>query len=229
MSEAALARLNTDLDSEVQQREGIIVDVRGNTGGFVNGFAIDYFARRNYVSMTRRGLFAVPGRVLLGQRALLAPTILVTNRSTYSDGEDFTEGYRALRLGKTVGEATAGSVIFTNTVTLLDGTRMGLPTTMVYDGNGQSLEGHPRPVDVAVGRPAGESYGQSDAQLDAAAAELLKQIDVSKESTTIVEVKAESLQAASASPTTKPASAPATHPAAPPAVAPANEPAAKAS
>ena len=177
MTEAALVRLNTDLDSDTQQKEGIIVDIRGNTGGFVNGFALDVLSRRNYLMMTRRGLSPVPGRVILGQRALLSPTILLTNRSTYSDAEDFTEGYRALKLGKTVGEPTAGAVIFTSTVTLLDGTRLGLPNTAVYDGKGQSLEMHPRPVDVAVDRPAGEWYAHRDAQLDAAAVELLRQID----------------------------------------------------
>ena len=177
MTEAALARLNTDLDSDTQQKEGILVDVRGNTGGFVNGFALDILSRRNYLMMNRRGLFPIPGRVVLGQRALLAPTILLTNRSTYSDAEDFTEGYRALKLGKTVGEPTAGAVIFTSTVTLLDGTRMGLPTTLVFDQRGQSLEMHSRPVDIAVSRPAGEWYTGHDAQLDKAVVALIQQVD----------------------------------------------------
>ena len=35
-----------------------------------------------------------PSRQSLGQRALGLPTVLVTNESTLSDGEDFTEGYR---------------------------------------------------------------------------------------------------------------------------------------
>jgi tricorn protease len=38
---------------------------------------------------------------------------------------------------------------------------------------------HPRPVDVAVTRPVGESYSGKDSQLDAAVAELLKQIAAS--------------------------------------------------
>ena len=73
MTEAALARLNTDLDSDTQQKEGILVDIRGNTGGFVNGFTVDILSRKNYLMMVRRGLFPVPGRVVLGQRALLSP------------------------------------------------------------------------------------------------------------------------------------------------------------
>src|SRR5205807_9815542 len=50
MSESALARLNTDLDSQTQQRQGVVIDVRNNRGGFVNGFAIDIFSRRNYLT-----------------------------------------------------------------------------------------------------------------------------------------------------------------------------------
>ena len=38
------------------------------------------------------------------------------------------------------------------------------------------MEMHPRPVDVPVTRPMGESYTGKDVQLDAAVAELLKQI-----------------------------------------------------
>ena len=38
------------------------------------------------------------------------------------------------------------------------------------------MEMHPRPVDVPVVRPVGESYGGRDSQLDAAVRELLAQI-----------------------------------------------------
>jgi hypothetical protein len=39
------------------------------------------------------------------------------------------------------------------------------------------MELKPRPVDVAVTRPIGESYMGRDSQLDAAVRELLKQIE----------------------------------------------------
>jgi hypothetical protein len=38
------------------------------------------------------------------------------------------------------------------------------------------MEMHPRPVDILVERPIGESYTGRDSQLDRAAAELLQQI-----------------------------------------------------
>ena len=39
--------------------------------------------------------------------------ILVTNQHSLSDAEDFTEGYRSLKLGTVVGEPTAGWIIYT--------------------------------------------------------------------------------------------------------------------
>jgi hypothetical protein len=38
------------------------------------------------------------------------------------------------------------------------------------------MEGHPRPVDIAVTRPIGESYTGRDSQLDAAVKELLAEL-----------------------------------------------------
>jgi hypothetical protein len=38
------------------------------------------------------------------------------------------------------------------------------------------MELHPRPVDVLVVRPVGESYGGGDSQLDVAVRELLKRV-----------------------------------------------------
>ena len=109
MSEGSLRRLHLDLDADNRMKEGVVVDVRNNNGGFVNVYAIDVLARRGYLLMTPRGLPTAPARTVLGQRSLELPTILVTNQHSLSDAEDFTEGYRALKLGKVVGEPTSGS------------------------------------------------------------------------------------------------------------------------
>ena len=176
MSAGALSQLHVDLDADNHARDGVVVDVRNNNGGFVNVYAIDVFARRGYFNMLSRGFPAVSSRTLLGQRALERPTILVTNQHSLSDAEDFTEGYRTLKLGKVVGEATAGWIIYTGGVTLVDGSVLRMPGTKIFASDGTPMEMHPRPVDVAVKRPVGESYSGKDVQLDTAVAELLKQL-----------------------------------------------------
>jgi tricorn protease len=176
MSANALSQLHVDLDADNQTGQGVVVDVRNNNGGFVNVYAIDVFARRGYFNMLSRGLPPVSSRTSLGQRALELPTILVTNQHSLSDAEDFTEGYRTLKLGKVVGEPTAGWIIYTGGVTLIDGSTLRMPGTKIFASDGTPMEMHPRPVDVPVTRPVGESYTGKDVQLDTAVAELLKQI-----------------------------------------------------
>jgi C-terminal processing protease CtpA/Prc len=176
MSAGALEQLHLDLDAENHIREGVVIDVRNNNGGFVNVYAIDVFARRGYFNMARRGYPTVSSRTLLGQRALELPTILVTNQHSLSDAEDFTEGYRSLKLGTVVGEPTAGWIIYTGSITLVDGSVLRMPATRILATDGTPMEMHPRPVDVPVKRPVGESYTGKDSQLDTAVVELLKQL-----------------------------------------------------
>ena len=176
MSEAALTQLYLDLDSQNRSKEGVVIDLRNNNGGFVNAYALDVLARRPYLTMTNRGGPAGPARTVLGQRSLELPTILVVNQHSLSDAEDFTEGYRTLKLGKVVGEPTAGWIIYTGSMDLVDGTVMRMPGTLITGADGKRMENNPRPVDVAVTRPIGESYTGRDSQLDVAVRELLGQI-----------------------------------------------------
>lgn len=176
MEGSSLRNLYLNLDAQNEAKEGVVVDVRNNDGGFVNGYAIDVFARKNYLMLTPRGLPAAPARQLLGQRALGKPTVLVTNSSTLSDGEDFTEGYEALHLGKVVGTPTAGWIIYTGGTQLIDGSYLRLPMIRVQTMSGQTMEMHPRPVNVEVVRKPGETEAGTDSQLEAAVKVLLAQI-----------------------------------------------------
>jgi Tol biopolymer transport system component/C-terminal processing protease CtpA/Prc len=176
MGAQSLAQLYVDLDAENHARDGVVVDIRNNNGGFVNVYAIDVFARRGYLTMRLRGRPAAPARPVLGQRALEAPTVLVTNQHSLSDAEDFTEGYRALGLGKVVGEPTAGWIVYTWNVRLIDGSSFRLPRTLVLGSDGSPMEMHARPVDVPVTRPIGEGLSGRDSQLDRAVTELLKTV-----------------------------------------------------
>ncbi|MDQ3799892.1 MAG: S41 family peptidase [Acidobacteriota bacterium] len=173
MGSGSLAQLYVDLDVQNQNKEGVVIDIRNNSGGFINPYVIDVLARRGYLNMKERGLWTVPARTALGQRALERPTILVTNQHSLSDAEDLTEGYRALKLGKVVGEPTAGWIIYTWNVTTFDGTTVRLPRQLVTGSDGKNMEMNPRPVDVPVTRPIGESLNGKDSQLDAAVRELL--------------------------------------------------------
>ncbi len=78
---------------------------------------------------------------------------------------------------KVVGEPTSGWIIFTGSATLIDGTTIRMPGTRITSNDGKTMEINPRPVDVPVTRPIGETYTGTDSQLETAVKELLKQID----------------------------------------------------
>jgi len=176
MGDHDLSQLYVDLDVQNETKQGVVVDVRNNNGGYVNGRVIDVFARRNYLLMTPRDGTTVPSRQALGQRALGVPTVLVVNESTLSDGEDFTEGYRTLKLGKVVGTPTAGWIIFTGAQRLIDGSSVRVPGDRIRDMQGDDMEMHPRTVDVEVLRPLGETESGEDSQLKKAVDTLLDQL-----------------------------------------------------
>jgi tricorn protease len=179
MGEESLNQLYIDLDAENQNKEGVVVDVRNNNGGFVNPYALDVLSRKSYLTMINRGLPGAPARAQLGQRSLELPTILLTNQHSLSDAEDFTEGYRAMGLGKVVGEPTGGWIIFTGSVNLIDGSTVRMPGSKILDHEGKVMELHPRAVDIPVSNPIGQAAGQ-DAQTETAVKELLRQIDAAK-------------------------------------------------
>lgn len=174
MGEESLHKFFLDLDVQNREKVAVIVDVRNNTGGFVDPYAVDVLTRREYVSFKARFGTDPPERTSLGQRALDRPTALVTNEHSLSDAENFTEAYRQLHAGPVIGEPTAGWIIFTSGVTLFDGSSLRLPSTRVIGHDGVDLELHPRPVDVRVDNPPGAAERGDDPQLDAAVRELLR-------------------------------------------------------
>jgi Tol biopolymer transport system component/C-terminal processing protease CtpA/Prc len=176
MSQASLDKLHYDLDVRNRDKDGVVVDVRNNEGGFVDPYAIDVLARHEYLSFKSRFGTDPPERSSLGQRALDRPTVLVTNEHSLSDSENFTEGYRVLRVGKVVGTPTAGWIIFTSAAPLADGSAVRLPFTSVIAHDGVNMELHPRPVDDFVAIPPGAADRGDDPQLDAAVSVLLRQV-----------------------------------------------------
>ncbi|MGH9475514.1 MAG: S41 family peptidase [Terriglobales bacterium] len=176
METGSLNKLFMDLNSAEYGKEGVVVDVRNNNGGFVNAYALDMLTRQPYLTMIPRGFPKKPARVALGQRALEKPTILLVNQNTLSDGEDFTEGYEAMHLGQVVGLPTAGWIIYTSAGQLIDGSTVRLPSTHILDAQGKPMELHPRPVDITVHNPLGSWQDGTDPQLAAAVKALLAKV-----------------------------------------------------
>ena len=74
----------------------------------------------------------------------------MTNNRSYSDAEIFPHAFRALGLGKVVGQATGGFVIGTGSTRLIDGSTFRMPRTGVFTNTGVNMEKQGVTPDVAV-------------------------------------------------------------------------------
>jgi len=177
MGAGALEQFKLDLDSQVHGREGVVIDVRYNTGGYVAPFVLDVLHRRATMLNAFRGRGRTSAENLAGNRILDLPTVVVQNEQSLSNAEMFAEGYRRLGLGTIVGNGSCGWVIWTWGTRLLNGGYLRLPRLAVTTLEGEDLDEVSRRPDVYVDRPLGQSLTGEDDQLDGAVRVLLEQID----------------------------------------------------
>jgi tricorn protease len=180
MGGGALEQFKLDLDSQVHGKEGVVVDVRYNTGGFVAPFVLDVLQRRTTMVQSFRGRSRSSSENYAGSRILDRPTVLLQNEQSLSNAEMFAEGYRKLGLGKIVGTESNGWVIWTRGSRLLNGCYLRLPRVAVLTLDGEDLDEAARKPDVFVDRPLGQSLTGADQQLDLAVKVLLEQLDSSQ-------------------------------------------------
>ena len=177
MTARSLEQFRIDLEPELRKKEGVVIDIRYNSGGFVAPFIIDVLLRKPVMRVAIRNRLQTNAVNLAGSYILTLPTVLLQNEQSLSNAEMCSEAYRRLGLGKVVGTSTCGWVVWTWTRTLLDGSRIRLPRLSVRTWAGEDLEGRSRKPDIFVDRPLGEERRGVDTQLDRAIRVLLKEID----------------------------------------------------
>jgi tricorn protease len=147
MQETGWAQFHRDLRSEMAA-EGLLVDVRGNTGGFVSELVVEKLARRvvGWDVGRHRGPVSYPGDAPRG------PVVLLADEHTGSDGDIIAAAVRTLGLGTVVGRRTWGGVIgYEAYHWLVEGTGITVPRHATwFDGHGWDLENRGVDPDVEV-------------------------------------------------------------------------------
>jgi tricorn protease len=158
----------------VFDRDGLIIDVRHNSGGNIDSWLLEKLLRKAWFYWQPR----VGSATWNMQYAFRGHVVVLTDENTASDGEAFAEGFRRLGLGKVIGTRTWGGEIWLSSSNFLVDRGIATAAEMgVFGPEGEWLiEGHGVDPDIVVDNPPHATYEGKDAQLEAAIAELQAEI-----------------------------------------------------
>jgi C-terminal processing protease CtpA/Prc len=173
MGQGELENFLIDMSKELNNRDALILDLRYNTGGNVHDEVLKFLSQRSYLqwkyregALTRQGNFTPSDK----------PIVLLTNEQSLSDAEMTSQGFKALKLGKIIGNETYHWIIFTSGAGLVDGSFVRLPGWGCYSLDGKDLEATGVKPDILVINSFEDKLNGRDPQLDRAIEELMKQL-----------------------------------------------------
>jgi len=147
------------------RKHALIVDVRGNGGGFVSPLVLERLRRAFVMVGIARNGMPQPDPA----HAFMGPMVTLINEFSASDGDIFPFRFKTLGLGKLIGKRTWGGVVgIRNSLPLVDGGNFFKPEFALYSKDGKEwiIEGHGVDPDIVVDNdPAKEFHGE-DQQLD---------------------------------------------------------------
>jgi len=173
MSTQALDQFLLDMVEQESRKQGLILDLRYNTGGNVHDRVLNFLQQRPYLQWKyREGKITIqPNFAPSGK-----PIVLLVNQYSLSDAEMTSAGFKALKLGKIIGTETYRWIIFTSAKGLVDGSSYRLPSWGTYSLDGKDLEKTGVTPDIYVKNTFLDLQEGKDPQLDRAIQEVLKEM-----------------------------------------------------
>ncbi|MBA2430757.1 MAG: PD40 domain-containing protein [Chthoniobacterales bacterium] len=153
------------------RKRALIVDVRGNGGGFVSPLVMDRLRRALVmVNMSRNGVPRPnPPQTFLG------PMVTLMNEFSASDGDIFPFRFKTMGLGKLIGKRSWGGVVgIRGSLPFADGGQLNKPEFAPYSKDGKEwlMEGHGVDPDIVVDNDPAKEFRGEDEQLNRALAEI---------------------------------------------------------
>jgi tricorn protease len=145
----------------------LIVDVRGNGGGFVSPLVIERLRRAFVMVGIARNGMPQPDPA----HAFMGPMVTLINEFSASDGDIFPFRFKTLGLGKLIGKRTWGGVVgIRDSLPLVDGGQFFKPEFALYSKDGKEwiIEGHGVDPDIVVDNDPAKEFKGEDQQLDRA-------------------------------------------------------------
>ncbi|OON64722.1 peptidase S41 [Massilia sp. KIM] len=147
-------------------KEGLIIDVRRNNGGNIDSWIIEKLLRRSWAFWASNG--SQPQSNM--QNSFRGHLVVLADELTYSDGETFAAGVKALKLGPVVGKRTAGAGVWLSDGNGLSDNGMARVAEFgQFSSDGEWLiEGVGVTPDVEVDNLPHETFQGRDRQLETA-------------------------------------------------------------
>ncbi len=149
---------------EHHDKSGLIIDVRGNSGGNVDSIILSTLLRQAWAFW--KSPAGGPATTNM-QQTFRGHLAVLINEGTYSDGETFAAGIKALDLAPTIGTQTAGAGIWlSDRNPLSDRGQARIAEFAQFGADGRWLiEGRGVSPEIEVINPPRATYAGEDAQL----------------------------------------------------------------
>jgi tricorn protease len=155
-------------------KDGIIIDMRRNSGGWTEYFLIDKLERQLTAFNVLRGMvpFRYPGTAGNGNY------VVISNENNGSDGEAFVEDFRARKLGPVVGVPSWGGLVgILNQQLTIDNGTVEQSNNAFYGSDGKWLiENHGADPDYLIDNDPASVVAGRDRQLEKAIEVMLDKI-----------------------------------------------------
>ena len=189
MNWPSFERFERELEAAGDGKEGLLVDVRYNGGGWTTDYLLTVLTYPQHAYTVPRGATDSLARnhtefrehYPFGERLPQAwwtrPVAALANQNSYSNAEIFSHAFKTLDLGPLVGEPTFGAVISTGGAGLVDGSFVRLPFRGWYvKATDRNMEHGPAVPDHVVPRAPDDRADGEDEQLQEAVEVLLERL-----------------------------------------------------
>jgi tricorn protease len=181
MNGPSLVEFERDLYAAAYKKDGLLIDVRNNGGGWTADLVLASLTVRPHAYTVPRGADpshtdGYPQGRLFIQR-YTKPVNMLCNEKSFSNAEILSHAFKTLGRGTLVGEQTYGGVISTGSASLIDGTRVRVPFRGWYLPDGTDMENHGAVPDLRVPQTPEDEVAGFDRQLKAAVDDLLERLD----------------------------------------------------
>lgn len=180
MDQNSLDVFERDLYAAANGKKGLIIDVRNNGGGWTADrlLASIMFPRHAYTRP--RGVSEDVKDAYPNDRLFIAkydlPINMLCNEKSFSNAEIISHAFKNLKRGTLVGQQTAGGVISTGGISLIDGTTVRMPGRGWWTPAGVNMELNGAMPDLLVPQTPEAEAKDADEQLKAAVDDLLKRL-----------------------------------------------------